>query len=79
MEFEQIPWSFICNSEPSKDQEFWVWDDQLERIIKGIKWFHDENDWGSADQAWSGSFAFWMYPVENESDIASPYTYTVEI
>lgn len=79
MEYEPNPWTFIHNSEPSKDKEFWVWDEHLERLVKGMKWFPEIQDWGSSGEPWSGNFAFWMYPVDEAESIASPYRYTVEI
>lgn len=71
---EESPWIEFKLKEPPKNQEFWAWDDQLERIVKAMKWFDaDIQDWGSDTDHWSGSFSYWMLPTEEA--IASPYTY----
>ena len=35
---EKSPWTYLSDQEPPKNQYFWVWDNQLERIIKSVKW-----------------------------------------
>lgn len=76
---DQSPWIPLLSKEPAKDEVFWAWDNQLERIIKGMKWFDgDIQDWGSETDPWSGDFAFWMRPEAKIDTIASPYSYNYQ-
>ena len=71
---EKSPWTNLSDQEPPKNQYFWVWDNQLERIIKSVKWFDaDIQDWGSDTDPWSGSFSYWM--LQTDIAVAAPDAY----
>lgn len=76
-ENELSPWTHVDQEEPPRDGSlFCAWDDQLDKLLITMRWYASEiNDFGTEEEAWSGSFSYWMLKKEGSFPPSSPYEY----
>lgn len=76
-EIENSPWTHVDQEEPPRDGSlFYAWDDQLNKLLITMRWYAGEiNDFGTEEEAWSGSFSYWMPKEDDSFPSASPYDY----